>query len=184
MTREEYEEIRHESDTDYALRKMVANMNGGRCFNCGSRECIEYHHIVPLKLGGTNTITNMVALCHRCHSAAHNGQHIKNYQNKKLTGRPHKVDDATMKKAFDMFLNGEIGRRECMEMLHMSETSKLSDMSAYKRYIKEKGIKKVVSMIDMWSCKRFWRPINRGDEVGTIIYIDGHEDVIIYKGAM
>lgn len=177
-----YEELREESDNNDLLRRMVANMNGEICANCGSRECIEYHHIVPLKLGGTNRLTNYVALCHKCHQAAHYGRHIRNYQNKKVSGRPHKVDDETMKKAFDMFLNGEIGRRECMQMLKMAESSKLSDMSAYKRYTKEKGIKKVVNMIDMWTCKKSKRTVNVGDEVGTIIYIDGHEDVIIYKG--
>jgi ribosome-binding protein aMBF1 (putative translation factor) len=37
------------------------------CFECGSTEGIEQHHIIPRSLGGTKTIP----LCFRCHSKVH-----------------------------------------------------------------------------------------------------------------
>lgn len=38
------------------------------CEQCGTREQLEVHHIVPLKQGGTNAFDNLVTLCKSCHS--------------------------------------------------------------------------------------------------------------------
>lgn len=42
---------------------------GHRCLACGSQEPLTVDHIVPLSKGGTNDITNLQPLCHRCNSA-------------------------------------------------------------------------------------------------------------------
>ena len=47
------------------FRDEVKHWYGDICANCGSSESIEYHHIVPLALGGTNRITNFAPLCHK-----------------------------------------------------------------------------------------------------------------------
>ena len=180
MTREEYEEIRHESDTDYALRKMVANMNGGRCFNCGSRECIEYHHIVPLKVGGTNTITNYVALCHRCHCAAHYGRHIRDYANKKVSGRPHKAANEVMTAAFDELIAGKIGRTECRVKINLSGNTKVSDLRVFEEYLKEKGIKLLKNNIDIILSRRGY--IAPGDIIGYVEYESGVVENLYWEG--
>lgn len=41
------------------------------CANCGSGEYLEVHHIVPVGLGGTNNLGNLVKLCAECHGKAH-----------------------------------------------------------------------------------------------------------------
>lgn len=46
-------------------------VKSGRCANCGAVDGLEIHHIVPLSKGGTNTKTNIVTLCWKCHAAAH-----------------------------------------------------------------------------------------------------------------
>lgn len=51
------------------------------CVNCESNFNIQYHHIVPLTLGGTNKISNIVPLCEDCHNKIHN---IKNMNMKQL----------------------------------------------------------------------------------------------------
>lgn len=61
--REEYKRIR--SSLDKELPK--------ECGNCGSTEELDIHHIVPISLGGTNRITNLVRLCTSCHAKAHGG---------------------------------------------------------------------------------------------------------------
>lgn len=43
------------------------------CGNCGSKDDLEIHHIVPLAFGGTNRLSNLVRLCSSCHSKAHGG---------------------------------------------------------------------------------------------------------------
>lgn len=42
------------------------------CSVCASKGDTELHHIVPLSLGGPDTLSNLVELCLSCHSKAHN----------------------------------------------------------------------------------------------------------------
>ena len=60
------------------------------CVNCESKFNIQYHHIIPLSLGGTNKITNIVPLCEHCHNKIHNRKNIsfKNLQKKGIESMP------------------------------------------------------------------------------------------------
>jgi hypothetical protein len=40
------------------------------CANCGN-QAKHAHHIVPLSIGGTDKLSNLVALCEKCHSLIH-----------------------------------------------------------------------------------------------------------------
>lgn len=40
-----------------------------RCAFCGSQERLEWHHMIPVFLGGTAEDPNMVCLCYTCHRA-------------------------------------------------------------------------------------------------------------------
>ena len=51
-----------------ALLKLF---EGQGCANCGSTDCLQIHHIVPLAVGGTNNPRNLTLLCAECHSKAH-----------------------------------------------------------------------------------------------------------------
>lgn len=42
---------------------------GLSCANCGARENLEWHHMIPAFLGGTAEPENMICLCEECHSA-------------------------------------------------------------------------------------------------------------------
>jgi hypothetical protein len=48
------------------VRKEVWNRDGGRCVRCGSREMLEFDHIVPISKGGSNTARNIELLCQNC----------------------------------------------------------------------------------------------------------------------
>jgi 5-methylcytosine-specific restriction endonuclease McrA len=41
---------------------------GGRCLSCGTAEDLSADHIIPLSLGGANTIENIQVLCRDCNS--------------------------------------------------------------------------------------------------------------------
>lgn len=48
------------------VRVAVWRRDQGRCARCGSRENLEYDHIVPLSKGGSNTVRNIELLCEKC----------------------------------------------------------------------------------------------------------------------
>jgi len=48
------------------VRHEVWRRDGGRCSHCGSREKLEFDHIIPLALGGSNTARNLELLCETC----------------------------------------------------------------------------------------------------------------------
>lgn len=48
------------------VRIEVWRRDGGKCARCGSRENLEYDHIIPLSRGGSNTTRNIELLCEKC----------------------------------------------------------------------------------------------------------------------
>lgn len=52
---------------------FLREYKGTICCNCGESnpEKIQYHHIVPLSLGGKDILSNIVAICEKCHSKIH-----------------------------------------------------------------------------------------------------------------
>lgn len=55
-----------------SVRIAVWRRDQGRCANCGSRENLEYDHIVPVSKGGSNTARNIELLCQDCNRAKGN----------------------------------------------------------------------------------------------------------------
>jgi hypothetical protein len=49
-----------------AVRVAVWRRDSGRCVKCGSRERLEYDHIVPVSRGGSSTVRNVELLCEKC----------------------------------------------------------------------------------------------------------------------
>jgi hypothetical protein len=51
------------------VRIAVWRRDEGKCARCGSRERLEYDHIIPVALGGSNTERNIELLCEPCNRA-------------------------------------------------------------------------------------------------------------------
>lgn len=174
-----YEELRAEFDNP-SFRKIIKDSLSDTCCNCGTKENIEYHHVVPLILGGMNNISNIVALCHKCHKAAHHGHHISHYADHGNAGRKSKSSIEKNSGAFDMYINGEIGNRKCQDLLGYSQRSPISNRAEFRRYIKSKGILRVRNIIDVVAtCRK--NGLVDGAEVGEIVYADGRVEPIFYK---
>jgi hypothetical protein len=52
-----------------AVRRAVWARDNGRCARCGSRERLEYDHIIPISRGGNNAERNIELLCESCNRA-------------------------------------------------------------------------------------------------------------------
>lgn len=48
------------------VKREVWRRDGGKCSHCGSRNQLEYDHIVPFSKGGSNTARNVELLCMMC----------------------------------------------------------------------------------------------------------------------
>jgi HNH endonuclease len=48
------------------VKTWVWQRDGGRCVECGTRADLEYDHIIPLAMGGSNTERNLQLLCGPC----------------------------------------------------------------------------------------------------------------------
>ena len=59
------------ADGYYTIEERIELENdyGGRCAYCESTEKVGLDHVVPLCLGGTNSIDNLVPCCHTCNAS-------------------------------------------------------------------------------------------------------------------
>jgi len=48
------------------LKQYVFTRDGGRCQNCGSRQELQYDHVIPVSMGGATTDANLQILCGPC----------------------------------------------------------------------------------------------------------------------
>ena len=63
---------------------------GLQCCNCGSTSDLQYHHIIPIAIGGKDINSNMCCLCYSCHYKLHhngNKAKINNYSELIKTGQ-------------------------------------------------------------------------------------------------
>ena len=52
------------------VKKSALERSKFKCERCWSIYDLEFHHKLPLSMGGNSTLENCVVLCHNCHSFA------------------------------------------------------------------------------------------------------------------
>ena len=50
----------------FEVRIKVWRRDNGKCVKCGSRQNLEFDHIIPVSKGGSNTARNVELLCENC----------------------------------------------------------------------------------------------------------------------
>lgn len=61
-----YERPKRRDTIPQLIRVEVWQRDGGRCIECGSQERLEFDHVIPLAMGGSNTARNLQLLCETC----------------------------------------------------------------------------------------------------------------------
>ena len=64
------------------LTKKDKEEIGLKCCNCGSTSDLQYHHIIPIAIGGKDINSNICCLCYNCHYKLHHDgkeNKVKNY---------------------------------------------------------------------------------------------------------
>ncbi len=51
------------------MKTAVWRRDEGRCTRCGSPQSLEFDHVIPLSMGGSNTVRNLQLLCEPCNSS-------------------------------------------------------------------------------------------------------------------
>ena len=147
-----YEELRQEFTKD-SFRGMLKDMLGDKCANCGSKDLVEYHHVVPLVHGGTNNLGNIVPLCHECHLKAHNkhnhGDAYKKAKEDGRVGRKHKMSYEECLPYLEAYFSNKIGTSEFKEKCKYGPNTKMSGIAHVKRYKKEHNIKRFYNNVDL-----------------------------------
>lgn len=175
VDKETLRQMRLESNRP-SFRKNLVETFGNKCANCGSEMYVEYHHIVPLAVGGTNRITNFVPLCHNCHELVHGVKNIRVINRIEKTGRKRKIPENYIE-LIDKYLNGDIGRKECEKLLGLTKSSKLSDKIYFKEYLQNKGIVSYKNRVDMINCKKYKHRDHAGEILSKITFLDGTEKI-------
>ena len=137
MTKDEIYAIRQPL-TRPSVRQQIIEHCGTKCVNCGSEVNIQYHHIVPIEMGGSDSLSNTVALCGFCHCLAH-GKQIKRADRKK-TGRKPKPKPSYADKIIEFYLSGEIGMSAIKSTLDLKGAWKLTDLWYFQEYLTEHHI--------------------------------------------
>lgn len=174
MQLSDYRQLKKEYNRK-SFKKILKEELGHKCANCSSETDIEYHHIVPLALGGTNRITNIVPLCSECHEIAHGSVKIRQICKPIVTGRKRLPLPENYKDILWKYFYGEIGKSECETLLSVNGASKLNDRPFFREFIQENNIASYENKIDTY--KRFPASRKSGKLLSKVTFIDGTEKV-------
>jgi 5-methylcytosine-specific restriction endonuclease McrA len=110
---------------DENLRKATIIRDGNKCMECGKTNCVlEVHHIVPRRLGGNDSIYNLITLCSDCHDKTEGKEEkfIVKYQNK-IQGKNINFSDAQHVMQGKTYLRQELNNIAPLSLTIGSETA-------------------------------------------------------------
>lgn len=166
----DYKSLKSECNRE-TFRNTLKEKLGIKCANCGCSGYVEYHHIVPLALVGTNNITNFAPLCNTCHKLAHGSVNIRETFRPEKTGRPKRSAPKDHEKILWRYINGEIGMSECKKLLNLSKSIKMQDVWYYKEFLEKNNILRHKNKIDILQNKNHCVP--SGKSVAVIEFSNG-----------
>lgn len=172
-TEEEYKALKTEFNRS-SFKKLLKSEKGKVCVCCGNAEGIEYHHILPLRLGGDNRLSNIQPICYSCHKVIHGGIVHKMYRKENQGGRKRVQPPKDYENILNRYITGEIGLAECKTLLGMEQQMKMGDKWWYKEYLKSHNIKTFRNNIDIINANGV---MAQGREVSYVVYVDNTKEV-------
>lgn len=119
------------------LTEKEKNIIGKKCCNCGKEEDLEYHHIVPLSMGGSNNLSNLCCLCYSCHSLIHFGKkkNINHSEATKIGLQKAKEKDIKLglKKGTKLITKKSVEAKQKILELNYDFNGSLSNEDTYKK---------------------------------------------------
>ena len=158
-----------------SFRKILKDTLPSKCCNCGSDVDIQYHHIVPLRLGGTNKLSNIVPLCRVCHNIAHGSENIREICASDNPGRKRVNPPENYEDILWDYLKGDIGKKECHRLLNITGANKITDKWYFKEFLKKANVKSYRNNVDTFNQTRLKDRREVKTVVAKIIYTDGTE---------
>lgn len=162
MTKDELKKM-HQAGRRKSILDDVSMRFGCKCANCGCPDDIEYHHIVPLALGGENRSSNIVPLCRRCHLSAHVGRNVKNFKKIK-GGRKKTVPTNDMISIFYDFLYCRIPKSVVSKRLGLKRITPKS-VSWMRDEMDRLDILEFKNLVEL-KLVNSYAGVNKGQEVG------------------
>ena len=147
ISQEEYDERRAEFNNPKFKEKMKKYC-GDTCIVCNTNDNIEYHHLIPLSMNGTNNLSNIVPMCHEHHNEIHGKITNKRTLN---NGRKKKITYEEAEPILDKYFNNEIGTKEAKEMLGISKNTKTTWYNLINEYKEKHNIDSFRNNIDLKS---------------------------------
>lgn len=164
------------------LRDEVLRRYDNKCACCKREVRLEIHHIVPVSLGGSDEITNLVPLCESCHKAAHIGRNIHEFTKHECGekgGRSYKISFADFDREFQKYIDGRIGKAMFCKLVGYSLHITKGNCPHYRKSMEIRGIEKFRNNIDIISVNSDV-DLKKGDVVGYILYKDWERKPITY----
>lgn len=175
-TKEELRKEHNKRVADGTYREQL----GCACVNCGSIQQIEYHHIVPLCMGGTNRLTNIAPVCKKCHVAIHGEAEYRKFAYQKACNRP-KVKLEDYEDILWQYADCKIDLGSTKSILGLSPKTGLTGKKIYKQFLKKHGMIRIINNVGRLMKDCDWPP-SKGKIVGYIIYEGGITKEIRYEG--
>lgn len=173
---------------DENLRKAVIIRDDYKCMECGKSDCIlEVHHIIPRRLKGSNTLSNLITLCSSCHSKTENNEEkfISRYQDI-INGKNIRFDYAMHVMQGKIYLREELSKLGEVTLTTGGDTAnKRIDWNINKSHSND-GIVITDLIVTSSECNiKDWiiKPMRRKSKA-TIKEVNGfeHRDLIKYIG--
>ena len=132
-----------------STKRKILEVWNDECAICGSRDFLEFHHIIPKSKGGSDDYDNIIVLCACCHAGIHERAFNPLNYHKNTS-----IDYEAAVPILEAYFSNQIGTKETKEKLNLSSKTHLSESSVYKRYKREHGIDKFYNTVDLVNSKR------------------------------